>query len=143
MWFAVNRSRIAACDQVSRSVASLNLVSRTLGVAAAIIAAGGLAACSDRNGAQAQASKAPTSVPVLVAQAVEKRVPMRLHAIGNVETIASVAVKARVDGQILRVHVRDGQDVAAGDLLFQIDPNPYQSQLEQALANLAQDQAQL
>jgi multidrug efflux system membrane fusion protein len=74
---------------------------------------------------------------------VEKRMPLRLHAIGNVETIASVAVQARVDGQIVKVHVRDGQDVAAGDLLFQLDPKPYRSQLDQARANLAQGQSQL
>jgi multidrug efflux system membrane fusion protein len=109
----------------------------------ALLAALMLNACSDKNGAQAEAKKTPPSVPVLVAQAVEKRMPMRLHAIGNVETIASVAVKARVDGQIIKVHVRDGQDVAAGDLLFQLDPKPYQSQLDQAQANLARDQAQL
>jgi len=111
--------------------------------AAAMFALGSLGACSDKNGAQAEAKKTPPSVPVLVAQVVEKSMPLRLHAIGNVETIASVAVKARVDGQITHVHVRDGQDVAAGDLLFQLDPKPYQSQLEQAQANLARDQAQL
>jgi multidrug efflux system membrane fusion protein len=110
---------------------------------AAVLAAGALAACSDKDVAEAQAKKAPPSVPVLVAKATQKRMPLRLHAIGNVETIASVAVKARVDGQIVKVHVRDGQDVAAGDLLFQLDPKPYQSQLEQAQANLAHDQAQL
>jgi multidrug efflux system membrane fusion protein len=108
-----------------------------------LLAACTLGACSDKNGAQAEAKKSPPSVPVLVAQVVEKRMPLRLHAIGNVETIASVAVKARVDGQITHVHVRDGQDVAAGDLLFQLDAKPYQSQLEQAQANLDRDQAQL
>jgi multidrug efflux system membrane fusion protein len=112
-------------------------------LAGALIAACALAGCSDKNGAQAEARKAPPAVPVLVAQVIEKRMPLRLHAIGNVETIASVTIKARVDGQIMRVHVRDGQDVSAGDLLFQLDPKPYQSQLEQALANLARDQAQL
>ncbi|HEX7811755.1 MAG TPA: efflux RND transporter periplasmic adaptor subunit [Burkholderiales bacterium] len=112
-------------------------------IAGALLAAFALGACTDKNGAQAEAKKSPPSVPVLVAQVVEKRMPLRLHAIGNVETIASVAVKARVDGQITRVHVRDGQDVAADDLLFQLDPKPYQSQLEQAQANLARDQAQL
>lgn len=112
-------------------------------LAGAMIAACALAGCSDKNGAQAEAGKAPPAVPVLVAQVIEKRMPLRLHAIGNVETIASVAIKARVDGQIMRVHVRDGQDVSTGDLLFQLDPKPYQSQLEQALANLAHDQAQL
>ncbi len=112
-------------------------------IASALIAATTLGACSDKNGAQAEAKKLPPSVPVLVAQVVEKSMPLRLHAIGNVETIASVAVKARVDGQITHVHVRDGQDVAAGDLLFQLDPKPYQSQLQQAQANLDHDQAQL
>lgn len=111
-------------------------------IAGVLVAACALGACSDKSGAQAEAKKSPPSVPVLVAQVVEKSMPLRLHAIGNVETIASVAVKARVDGQITHVHVRDGQDVAAGDLLFQLDPKPYQSELEQAQANLAQNQAQ-
>lgn len=109
----------------------------------ALLAACALAGCSDKNNAQAEAEKTPPAVPVLVAQAVEKPMPLRLHAIGNVETVASVAVKARVDGQIFRAYVRDGQDVAKGDLLFQLDPKPYQSQLAQAEANLAQSQAQL
>src|SRR5579859_1036636 len=69
--------------------------------------------------------------------------PLRLHAIGNVETVASVAVKSRVDGQIIATPLHDGQDLAKGDLLFQLDPKPYQAQLEQAQANLAHDQAQL
>lgn len=117
---------------------------RTMPLAlAALLTVCALSACSDENGAKAEAEKSPPSVPVLVAQAVEKQMPLRLHAIGNVETIASVAVKSRVDGQIVKVHIRDGQDVAAGDLLFQLDPKPYQSQLAQAEANLAHDQAQL
>ena len=108
----------------------------------ALLAVCALAGCSDKNNAQAEAKKTPPAIPVLVAQAVEKPMPLRLHAIGNVETVASVAVKARVDGQIFRAYVRDGQDVGKGDLLFQIDPKPYQSQLAQAQANLAQSQAQ-
>lgn len=112
-------------------------------LAGALIAACVLAGCSDKNGAQAEAKKSPPGVPVLVGKVEEKAMPVRVHAIGNVETIASVAIKARVDGQIMRVHVRDGQDVSAGALLFQLDPKPYQSQLEQAQANLAHEQAQL
>lgn len=102
-----------------------------------------LSGCSDKNNAQAEAKKTPPAIPVLVAQAVEKPMPLRLHAIGSVETVATVAVKARVDGQIFRAYVRDGQDVGKGDLLFQLDPKPYESQLAQAQANLAQSQAQL
>ncbi len=103
-----------------------------------------LGACSDKSGgAQAEAKKAVPTVPVLIGKVVEKSMPLRLHAIGNVETVASVAVKSRVDGQIIVTHVRDGQDLVKGDPLFQLDPKPYQSQLEQAQANLARDQAQL
>ncbi|MFL6582531.1 MAG: efflux RND transporter periplasmic adaptor subunit [Burkholderiales bacterium] len=102
-----------------------------------------LCGCSDKNGAQAEAKKSAPVTPVLVGVVSEKSMPLRLHAIGNVETVASVAVKSRVDGQIIATHVRDGQDLVKGDALFQIDPKPYQSQLEQAQANLARDQAQL
>jgi membrane fusion protein, multidrug efflux system len=109
----------------------------------ALLAACMLCACSDKNGAQAEAKKSAPAVPVLTGQVIEKSMPLRLHAIGNVETVASVAVKSRVDGQIIATHVRDGQDLVKGDALFQIDQKPYQSQLEQAQANLARDQAQL
>ena len=109
----------------------------------ALLAACMLGACSDKSGAQANAKKAAPAVPVLTGQVVEKSMPLRLHAIGNVETVASVAVKSRVDGQITATPLHDGQDIAKGDLLFQLDPKPYQSQLEQAQANLAHDQAQL
>jgi multidrug efflux system membrane fusion protein len=109
-----------------------------------LLAACMLGACSDKSGgAQAEAKKTAPAVPVLIGKVVEKSMPLRLHAIGNVETVASVAVKSRVDGQIVATHVRDGQDLVKGDPLFQIDPKPYQSQLEQAQANLAHDQAQL
>ena len=112
-------------------------------VSIALFAASLLGACSDKSGAQADAKKTAAPVPVLTGPVVEKSMPLRLHAIGNVETVASVAVKSRVDGQIIATHVRDGQDLVKGDPLFQIDPKPYQSQLEQAQANLARDQAQL
>jgi multidrug efflux system membrane fusion protein len=110
----------------------------------ALLATCMLGACSDKSGgAQAEAKKAVPTVPVLIGKVVEKSMPLRLHAIGNVETVASVAVKSRVDAQIIVTHVRDGQDLVKGDPLFQLDPKPYQSQLEQAQANLARDQAQL
>ncbi|MEQ1879401.1 MAG: efflux RND transporter periplasmic adaptor subunit [Burkholderiales bacterium] len=99
--------------------------------------------CGEKGTAQAEAKKSAPTVPVLTGQVIEKPVPMRLHAIGTVEPMASVAVKARVDGLIVKVHVRDGQEVAKGDLLFQLDPKPYESQLAHAEADLARDQAQL
>lgn len=109
----------------------------------ALVAAVLLGACSRGGDAKAEAKKSAPGVPVLVGNVIEKSMPLRLHAIGNVETIASVAVKSRVDGQIIAAHVRDGQDLVKGELLFQLDPKPYQAQLEQAQANLAHDQAQL
>jgi multidrug efflux system membrane fusion protein len=82
-------------------------------------------------------------VPVTVANAVEKTVPVQVHAVGRVEAHNTVSVGSRVDGQILTVHFEDGQYVKAGDLLFTIDPRTFEAQLKQAQANLAKDQAQL
>jgi multidrug efflux system membrane fusion protein len=90
-------------------------------------------------------SKAPPApeeaVPVEVAHVVRKAMPERLAAVGTVEAINSVAVKSRVDGQLLESHVKDGEDVRAGQLLFKIDPRPAQATLAQAEAALAKDVA--
>jgi multidrug efflux system membrane fusion protein len=88
-------------------------------------------------------AKGPPAVPVSVAPVVVKDVPVRVTAIGNVEPYNSVAVKARVDGQIIQVGFKEGDRVRKGDVLFQIDPRPFQAALAQARANLAKDQAQL
>lgn len=102
------------------------------------------AGCSEKNSAQAEARKAaPAPIPVLATQVVEKRMPVRLYSIGTVEPISTVALKARVDGLITKVHVRDGQEVAQGELLFQLDPKPFEAQMVRAQADLARDQAQL
>ncbi len=80
-------------------------------------------------------------VPVLVAKVEEKTVPVELKAIGNAEAYASVAIKARIGGQLVKVNFKEGQDVQQGDLLFVIDPRPYEGALRQAEANLARDRA--
>jgi len=82
-------------------------------------------------------------VPVTVATVGQKTVPLQLHAIGYVQTYATVAVKTQVGGELQRVHFKEGQDVRKGDLLFTIDPRPFEAQLKQVEANLARDQAQL
>ena len=82
-------------------------------------------------------------VPVTAAAAVEKTVPVQIRAIGNVEAYSAIAVKSQLDGVLTRVHFREGQDVKKGDLLFTIDPRPYEAALRQAEANLAKDTAQL
>ncbi len=110
------------------------------GVSAAAVALAGLAllaACSKPK----QGAMPP--VPVTAAEAVKKDVPLVVSAIGTVEAYNTVAVKALVAGQIMRVHVTEGQDVRKGDLLFTIDPRPFQAALDQAQARLARDKAQL
>lgn len=85
----------------------------------------------------------PPPVPVVGGTVAEKNMPVQLDAIGNVEAYATVAVKARIDGQLVGVRFREGQDVAPGQLLFQIDPRPFEAQLAQAQATLARDEATL
>ena len=103
------------------------------------ILAGG---CSGKSSADAKGRKGAV-VPVLAAQAVEKAVPVRLGAIGNVVAYSKVTVRSQVTGQLKEVNFKEGQEVKAGDLLFTIDPRPAQAALEQSKANLARDEAQL
>jgi len=83
------------------------------------------------------------TVPVSIAPVMRKSVPVTLPAIGTVVPLSSVAVKSRVDGQIFEQDFKEGQDVHKGDLLFTIDPRPFDSAVRQAEANLARDKAQL
>jgi multidrug efflux system membrane fusion protein len=96
-------------------------------------------------GATAQAPRGPgeRNVPVDVAVAVKKRVPVRVDLLGTVTPIASVAVKTRVDTEILAVHFQDGAVVRQGDILFTLDSRAIEAQLHQAEGTLAKDQAQL
>ncbi len=82
------------------------------------------------------------AVPVLAAKAVQKTVYDSIRAIGRVEAFSTVDVKAQINGQVMQVHFRQGQDVKQGDLLFTIDPRPFEAALQQAQANLAKDRAQ-
>jgi multidrug efflux system membrane fusion protein len=85
--------------------------------------------------------KGPAAVRVAVATVAQETVPVRLSAIGNVEAFSTVAVKARVDGQILAVNFREGDAVRKGEVLFRIDPRPYAAALRQAEANALRDAA--
>ena len=108
------------------------------------LAAGGLATyyTTDTRAKEARkAPKGPPAVPVAVAAAAQESVPIRVSAIGNVEAFLTVALKARVDGQIVAVNFREGQLVAKGEVLFRIDPRPYEAALRQAEANALRDRA--
>src|SRR5881296_1961862 len=81
-------------------------------------------------------------VPVTVARAEQRAVPFEIPATGTAEPRQTVSVQAQVTGVLTRVAFREGDDVEAGEVLFQIDPRPFQAALDQARAMLARDQAQ-
>jgi membrane fusion protein, multidrug efflux system len=92
--------------------------------------------------AKKEQPKAKLPVPVKVALALQKDVPIQVKAIGNIEAFTSVAIKSQVSGQIARVHFQEGSDVRRGDLLISIDPEPFRATLSQCEAALVRDQAQ-
>jgi RND family efflux transporter MFP subunit len=98
---------------------------------------------SQTGSAVAQAPQGPRPVAVEVATAVKKDVPVLLEGIGNVTTMASVAVKTRLDDEIVGVHFADGAKVNKGDLLFTLDTRAIEAQMRQVEGNIAKDQAQL
>jgi len=81
--------------------------------------------------------------PVRIAAALVQDVPHFLNGLGTVLPSSDVLVTSRVDGQLQRLHFKEGQRVKAGDLLAEIDPRPFQAALDQARGTLAKDQAQL
>jgi multidrug efflux system membrane fusion protein len=82
-------------------------------------------------------------IPVGVARAEVRDLPVILTGLGSVEAYNTVAVKSRIDGQLVQVAFREGQEVKEGDLLALIDPRPYEVQLSQAQATLFKDQSAL
>lgn len=82
-------------------------------------------------------------VPVLIAAATRADVPVYLGAVGTIKALNTVTVRPQVDGRLLSVNFKEGQDVAKGDVLARIDPVIYQAQADQAKAKKAQDEAQL
>lgn len=111
------------------------LSKRELAVLLLVVAAG--SGC-----AKQQAAPAPrvTAIPVVVAKVTQKAMPVQLTAIGNVGSY-SVSVRAQVAGELLDVHFKEGDFVQKGQLLFTIDPRPYEAALAQAKATLLRDKA--
>ena len=111
-----------------------------------IAACGGYVGWQHRATAEiaATAASAPSpAIPVSVATAQRRNVPIYLTGLGTVQAFNTVTVKTRVDGELIKVAFTEGQDVKAGDLLAQIDPRPFQATYDQAVAKKVQDEANL
>lgn len=125
------RSNAFVVTQVGILCTLLALFSMTLG-------------CSNAASPKQNAHAAgPRAVSVAVAPVVKQDVPVYLSGLGSVTAFNTANIKSRVDGQIMKVNFREGQDVRQGDLLIEIDSRPYQVQVEQMQAQLFRDQAQL
>jgi multidrug efflux system membrane fusion protein len=83
------------------------------------------------------------AVPVLAAQATLRDVPVQIQTIGTVQAYSMVSVRPQITGPILKVHFEEGQEVKGGELLFTIDPRPWDAALNQARANLQRDEAEM
>jgi multidrug efflux system membrane fusion protein len=124
-----------------RAGRGITRASAALALCALALAAPG---CGDRGGdAAAKAPARAAAVPVTVSDVAVRDVPVQVRAIGNVQAYATVSVLSLVGGELFKIHFAEGQDVKAGDLLFTIDPRPFQATLLQAQAQLAQHQAQI
>jgi membrane fusion protein, multidrug efflux system len=113
--------------------------------AAAIVACGGAVAFQvlGHHEAAAPATTPQRRVQVTTEVAAKKKSPMSIESLGNVTTFASVAIKPRIDDEIVGVHFVDGAEVKKGDLLITLDKRALEAQLQQAEATLARDKAQL
>jgi membrane fusion protein, multidrug efflux system len=111
------------------------------GIAAIVLATIGWLSCGGV--LQAVAQGAGPAVPVTPGTVATEDVPVFLHGIGTAQAYNMVAIKSRVDGQIVKIDFKEGQDVKQGDPLLQIDPRPYAASLAQAEAMKQKDEAQL
>ena len=133
-------------DQISTATApaaparthrTRNIVLVTVGVLVLAASARAVLKSSGKSGPK------PESVPVSAALVTNRTIPLTTKAIGNVEAYATVAIRALVAGELVKIHFKQGQEVAKDDLLFTIDPRPLQAALDQAVGTLAKDKAQL
>lgn len=118
--------------------------SRAVGLAALVVIMAMIAwRFETTQSARSAAAVPPSGIPVTAGTAVARNVPVYVHSLGTVQAYDSVTVRTRVDGQVTKVFFKEGQEVKAGDPLFQIDPRPFQAALEQAQATKQKDEAQL
>jgi len=119
---------------------------RTILLIVAVLVAGGAAAWYFARSEMPTAGKkaqTPPPVPVRLAKAVVRDMPLRLEITGRTEAYETVTLKSRVEGQVQSLAFTEGQHVRQGDVLLRLDPADFQARLNQAEANLAKSQAQL
>jgi multidrug efflux system membrane fusion protein len=119
---------------------AVKTATKTLGLQSAVLVT--LVVVTACGGGDQQRRVQP-AVPVTVAKVVQKTVPLTFRAIGHVEAIATVAIKARIGGELLKAWFTEGQNVAKGATLFTIDPRQYEAALRLVEAQLAKDAALL
>src|SRR5579864_9818256 len=100
------------------------------------------AGCANKDAVQAAKPQQAAGAPVRIATVASRTMPVELQAIGNVEAISAVSIKAQISGQLMRVHFKEGDFVKKGQLLFTIDRAPFEAALRQAEGTLAKDEAQ-
>src|SRR6266496_2346204 len=138
----ITLERAGTSNQRSTGTRKLGLV-----VLCLLVAAGTVWAIWKRPGAaklehgSASPGGGPPPVPVLPGIVARKDVPIYLDGLGTVQAFNTVTVRTRVDGQLKKVAFVEGQEVHAGDLLAEIDPDPFRTQVEQAEAKKGQDEA--
>jgi multidrug efflux system membrane fusion protein len=119
---------------------------RTVSIAITLLILGGLGYIGWTSLQQKQAAsrvRPDASVPVLAATPKIQDVPVYLDGVGSVKALNNVTVRAQVDGKLIKVNFKEGQDVKAGDVLGEIDPVLYKALYDQAVAKKAQDEATL
>jgi RND family efflux transporter MFP subunit len=115
-----------------------------LAVAAGIVLAGAAAMRWPKtDGAVAQAPQGPRAVSIEIATAVKKKTPVVLEGLGNVTMMASVAIRSRIDNEIIGIHFEDGAKVTKGDLLVTLDSRSLEAQIRQVEGTIARDLAQI
>ena len=113
-------------------------------VAAGVVLAGAAAMRWPKtDGAVAQAPQGPRPVSVELGTAVKKKTPVVLEGLGNVTTMASVAIRSRIDNEIIGIHFQDGAKVTKGDLLVTLDSRSLEAQIRQVEGTIAKDRAQI
>ena len=114
-----------------------------MALTAAVVTAGaGFAAIHFFDAPEPGAAVPPPSVPVVATTVTQHDVPIYLRGVGTVVAYNNVIVRSQITGQLVKVAFTQGQSVRQGDLLAEIDPRPFQAQLDQALANRDRDRAQ-